>query len=138
MWEFTSLLNQDQKYFLHSDSAAFNAQSCWLFLTTKRHLMKNQRKVKNLKSSRRNLGNLLRVASLRITCSLTGVPLAFQEMLDIMKAIYDMMGKCTYPVLKEDAPRQHVETFFQVGLQKEVREKQGEKLRGNLFVFKVS
>lgn len=38
-------------------------------------------------------------------------------MLDIMKAIYDMMGKCTYPVLKEDAPRQHVETFFQVGLQ---------------------
>lgn len=39
----------------------------------------------------------------------------FQEMLDIMKAIYDMMGKCTYPVLKEDAPRQHVETFFQVG-----------------------
>uniref|UniRef100_A0A8B9RWB9 Kv channel-interacting protein 4 n=1 Tax=Accipiter nisus TaxID=211598 RepID=A0A8B9RWB9_9AVES len=34
-------------------------------------------------------------------------------MLDIMKAIYDMMGKCTYPVLKEDAPRQHVETFFQ-------------------------
>lgn len=40
----------------------------------------------------------------------------FQEMLDIMKAIYDMMGKCTYPVLKEDAPRQHVETFFQVGM----------------------
>ena len=25
------------------------------------------------------------------------------------------MGKCTYPVLKEDTPRQHVETFFQVG-----------------------
>uniref|UniRef100_A0A2K5LSF8 Kv channel-interacting protein 4 n=2 Tax=Cercopithecinae TaxID=9528 RepID=A0A2K5LSF8_CERAT len=40
-------------------------------------------------------------------------PFTFQEMLDIMKAIYDMMGKCTYPVLKEDAPRQHVETFFQ-------------------------
>ncbi|XP_069712338.1 Kv channel-interacting protein 4 isoform X6 [Phaenicophaeus curvirostris] len=38
---------------------------------------------------------------------------SFEEMLDIMKAIYDMMGKCTYPVLKEDAPRQHVETFFQ-------------------------
>ncbi|KAF7248127.1 Kv channel-interacting protein 4 [Varanus komodoensis] len=36
-----------------------------------------------------------------------------EEMLDIMKAIYDMMGKCTYPVLKEDAPRQHVENFFQ-------------------------
>ncbi|XP_067381292.1 Kv channel-interacting protein 4 isoform X4 [Channa argus] len=36
-----------------------------------------------------------------------------EEMLDIMKAIYDMMGKCTYPVLKEEAPRQHVEVFFQ-------------------------
>ncbi|XP_060544912.1 Kv channel-interacting protein 4 isoform X1 [Pantherophis guttatus] len=36
-----------------------------------------------------------------------------EEMLDIMKAIYDMMGKCTYPVLRDDAPKQHVETFFQ-------------------------
>uniref|UniRef100_UPI003AAB9DDC Kv channel-interacting protein 4-like n=1 Tax=Centroberyx gerrardi TaxID=166262 RepID=UPI003AAB9DDC len=36
-----------------------------------------------------------------------------EEMLDIMKAIYDMMGKCTYPVLKEETPRQHVEIFFQ-------------------------
>lgn len=36
-----------------------------------------------------------------------------QEMLDIMKAIYDMMGKCTYPILKEETPRQHVEVFFQ-------------------------
>ncbi|XP_037116547.1 Kv channel-interacting protein 4 isoform X5 [Syngnathus acus] len=35
------------------------------------------------------------------------------EMLDIMKAIYDMMGKCTYPVLKEETPRQHVDVFFQ-------------------------
>ena len=37
-------------------------------------------------------------------------------MLDIMKAIYDMMGKCTYPVLKEEAPRQHVEVFFQASV----------------------
>ncbi|KAJ6668080.1 hypothetical protein lerEdw1_016401 [Lerista edwardsae] len=37
-----------------------------------------------------------------------------EEMMDIVKAIYDMMGKYTYPVLKEDAPRQHVEVFFQV------------------------
>ncbi|XP_023685549.1 Kv channel-interacting protein 4-like isoform X2 [Paramormyrops kingsleyae] len=35
------------------------------------------------------------------------------EMLDIMRAIYSMMGRCTYPVLKDDAPRQHVEIFFQ-------------------------
>uniref|UniRef100_A0A8C4RM27 Kv channel-interacting protein 4 n=1 Tax=Erpetoichthys calabaricus TaxID=27687 RepID=A0A8C4RM27_ERPCA len=36
-----------------------------------------------------------------------------EEMLDIMKAIYDMMGKYTYPVLKEETPKQHVEIFFQ-------------------------
>uniref|UniRef100_A0A3P9A8Y1 Kv channel-interacting protein 4 n=1 Tax=Esox lucius TaxID=8010 RepID=A0A3P9A8Y1_ESOLU len=36
-----------------------------------------------------------------------------EEMLDIMKAIYDMMGKCTYPLVKDDTPRQHVELFFQ-------------------------
>lgn len=35
-------------------------------------------------------------------------------MTDIVKAIYDMMGKYTYPVLKMDAPKQHVEAFFQV------------------------
>lgn len=35
-------------------------------------------------------------------------------MMDIVKAIYDMMGKYTYPVLKEDTPRQHVDAFFQV------------------------
>lgn len=37
-----------------------------------------------------------------------------QEMLDIMKSIYDMMGKYTYPAMREDAPREHVENFFQV------------------------
>lgn len=37
-----------------------------------------------------------------------------QEMLDIMKSIYDMMGKYTYPCMQEDAPREHVESFFQV------------------------
>ncbi|XP_018417257.1 PREDICTED: Kv channel-interacting protein 4 isoform X6 [Nanorana parkeri] len=36
-----------------------------------------------------------------------------EEMLDIMKAIYDMMGKCTYPLVRDDAPKQHVENFFQ-------------------------
>lgn len=38
----------------------------------------------------------------------------WQEMTDIVKAIYDMMGKYTYPVLKTDAPKQHVDAFFQV------------------------
>lgn len=73
------------------------------------------------------MSKLLRAVSLHVACSLMGVPYAFQEMLDIMKAIYDMMGKCTYPVLKEDAPRQHVETFFQVGMQTRVR--RGYKIR---------
>ncbi|XP_053572143.1 Kv channel-interacting protein 1 isoform X2 [Bombina bombina] len=36
-----------------------------------------------------------------------------EEMMNIVKAIYDMMGKYTYPVLKDDAPKQHVDLFFQ-------------------------
>ncbi|XP_062958148.1 Kv channel-interacting protein 2 isoform X4 [Cynocephalus volans] len=36
-----------------------------------------------------------------------------EEMLDIMKSIYDMMGKYTYPALREEAPKEHVESFFQ-------------------------
>ncbi|XP_043559856.1 Kv channel-interacting protein 1-like isoform X4 [Chiloscyllium plagiosum] len=35
-----------------------------------------------------------------------------EEMTDIVRAIYDMMGKYTYPVLKDDAPRHHVDVFF--------------------------
>lgn len=31
-----------------------------------------------------------------------------------MKSIYDMMGRHTYPLLREDAPLEHVERFFQV------------------------
>ncbi|KAK1161129.1 Kv channel-interacting protein 1 isoform X1 [Acipenser oxyrinchus oxyrinchus] len=36
-----------------------------------------------------------------------------EEMTDIVRAIYDMMGKYTYPVLRRDTPRQHVDAFFQ-------------------------
>ncbi|XP_042288862.1 Kv channel-interacting protein 2-like isoform X2 [Thunnus maccoyii] len=36
-----------------------------------------------------------------------------EEMLDIMTSIYDMMGKYTYPTMQDDAPRDHVESFFQ-------------------------
>ncbi|XP_055074754.2 A-type potassium channel modulatory protein KCNIP2 [Misgurnus anguillicaudatus] len=35
-----------------------------------------------------------------------------EEMNDIMKSIYDMMGKCTYPCMKDSAPKDHVESFF--------------------------
>ncbi|KAM9495662.1 A-type potassium channel modulatory protein KCNIP1 isoform 1-T1 [Clarias gariepinus] len=36
-----------------------------------------------------------------------------EEMTDIVSAIYDMMGKYTYPALKIDTPKQHVDAFFQ-------------------------
>ncbi|NXW11578.1 CSEN protein, partial [Fregetta grallaria] len=35
------------------------------------------------------------------------------EMLEIMKSIYDMMGRCTHPTLRDSAPAEHVELFFQ-------------------------
>lgn len=31
-----------------------------------------------------------------------------------MKSIYDMMGRCTHPTLRDSAPAEHVELFFQV------------------------
>lgn len=37
--------------------------------------------------------------------------------MDIMHSIYSMMGKHTYPSLKDaakDAPKEHVDSFFQV------------------------
>ncbi|MBN3280309.1 CSEN protein, partial [Polyodon spathula] len=36
-----------------------------------------------------------------------------EEMLAIMKSIYDMMGNYTYPSVREDTPFEHVEKFFQ-------------------------
>uniref|UniRef100_A0A8C2Z0I4 Potassium voltage-gated channel interacting protein 2 n=1 Tax=Cyclopterus lumpus TaxID=8103 RepID=A0A8C2Z0I4_CYCLU len=39
--------------------------------------------------------------------------ISFEEMFDIMKSIYDMMGKYTYPTMQDDIPREHVESFFQ-------------------------
>ncbi|CAM4653981.1 unnamed protein product [Leuciscus chuanchicus] len=35
-----------------------------------------------------------------------------EEMNDIMKSIYDMMGKYTHPYMKDSAPTEHVESFF--------------------------
>lgn len=37
-----------------------------------------------------------------------------QEMLAIMKSIYDMMGRYTYPSVRDEAPSEHVDKFFQV------------------------
>lgn len=39
-------------------------------------------------------------------------------MTEIVHAIYDMMGKYTYPALKGDVPKQHVDAFFQVSVNK--------------------
>ncbi|XP_043106686.1 Kv channel interacting protein 3b, calsenilin isoform X5 [Puntigrus tetrazona] len=36
-----------------------------------------------------------------------------EEMLAIMKSIYDMMGRYTFPCVKDDAACEHVEKFFQ-------------------------
>ncbi|TRZ00271.1 hypothetical protein DNTS_003720 [Danionella cerebrum] len=36
-----------------------------------------------------------------------------EEMTEIVRAIYDMMGKYTYPALKGDVPKQHVDIFFE-------------------------
>ncbi|XP_064816496.1 Kv channel-interacting protein 4-like isoform X3 [Oncorhynchus masou masou] len=36
-----------------------------------------------------------------------------EEMTDIMSSIYDMMGTCTYPCMQNDAPKEHVDNFFQ-------------------------
>uniref|UniRef100_A0A8C0HCH7 Potassium voltage-gated channel interacting protein 3 n=1 Tax=Chelonoidis abingdonii TaxID=106734 RepID=A0A8C0HCH7_CHEAB len=36
-----------------------------------------------------------------------------EEMLAIMKSIYNMMGRYTYPIVRDDAPIEHVEKFFQ-------------------------
>uniref|UniRef100_A0AAV2MNA3 EF-hand domain-containing protein n=1 Tax=Knipowitschia caucasica TaxID=637954 RepID=A0AAV2MNA3_KNICA len=36
-----------------------------------------------------------------------------EEMLAIMKSIYDMMGRYTYPCVRDDAPSEHVDKFFQ-------------------------
>uniref|UniRef100_UPI003AAB88C9 A-type potassium channel modulatory protein KCNIP2-like isoform X6 n=1 Tax=Centroberyx gerrardi TaxID=166262 RepID=UPI003AAB88C9 len=35
-----------------------------------------------------------------------------EEMTDIMCSIYDMMGKYTYPCMKDNAPKEHVDNFF--------------------------
>lgn len=40
--------------------------------------------------------------------------LSQQEMLAIMKSIYDMMGRYTYPCVRDEAPYEHVDKFFQV------------------------
>ncbi|XP_028258222.1 Kv channel-interacting protein 2-like [Parambassis ranga] len=36
-----------------------------------------------------------------------------EEMTDIMHSIYEMMGKYTYPSVKDNAPKEHVDSFFQ-------------------------
>ncbi|NXC45143.1 CSEN protein, partial [Penelope pileata] len=36
-----------------------------------------------------------------------------EEMLAIMRSIYDMMGRCTLPAPRDSAPAEHVEHFFQ-------------------------
>lgn len=48
----------------------------------------------------------------------------FQEMLAILKSIYDMMGRYTYPCVRDEAPYEHVDKFFQVRNAQRQNEKQ--------------
>ncbi|XP_068012727.1 calsenilin-like [Melanerpes formicivorus] len=36
-----------------------------------------------------------------------------EEMLEMMKSIYSLMGRCTHPPLRDSAPAEHVDLFFQ-------------------------
>lgn len=59
-----------------------------------------------------------------------------QEMLAIMKSIYDMMGRYTYPCVRDEAPYEHVDKFFQVtNAQKGNKKKQASVLFWVLFLF---
>lgn len=62
--------------------------------------------------------NRLHIGSWVHTCVfaiVTAINIHFlQEMLAIMKSIYDMMGRHTSPCVKDDAAFEHVEKFFQV------------------------
>lgn len=62
--------------------------------------------------------------------------LSVQEMLAIMKSIYDMMGRYTTPSVKEDDPSEHVEKFFQVNEQENRR--QSYVLSGFVHLFVTS
>uniref|UniRef100_A0A673BBN9 Kv channel interacting protein 1 b n=1 Tax=Sphaeramia orbicularis TaxID=375764 RepID=A0A673BBN9_9TELE len=56
----------------------------------------------------------LRLSFIDLLTSRSGLPTSFSfEMTEIVRAIYDMMGKYTYPALKGDVPQQHVDAFFQ-------------------------
>ncbi|KFV71978.1 Calsenilin, partial [Dryobates pubescens] len=36
-----------------------------------------------------------------------------EEMLEMMKSIYSLMGRCTHPPLRDSTPAEHVDLFFQ-------------------------
>ncbi|KAI5622117.1 Kv channel interacting protein 3a, calsenilin isoform X6 [Silurus asotus] len=48
-----------------------------------------------------------------------------EEMLLIMKSIYDMMGRYTYPSVRDEAPSEHVEKFFQKMIMKSIYDMMG-------------
>ena len=52
-----------------------------------------------------------------------------EEMLDIVTAIYEMMGRYTEPSIDDTTAREHVERVFQVGTRGE-RERERERERG--------
>uniref|UniRef100_A0A8C6Z0U7 Calsenilin-like n=1 Tax=Nothoprocta perdicaria TaxID=30464 RepID=A0A8C6Z0U7_NOTPE len=51
-----------------------------------------------------------------------------EEMLAIVQSIYAMLGRCTRPALRPEAPARHVERFFQVGRAARDGERDGGRL----------
>lgn len=58
-------------------------------------------------------------------------------MLAIMKSIYDMMGRYTYPCVRDEAPYEHVDKFFQVISAKKGNKKQASVLFWVFFLIVV-
>lgn len=57
-------------------------------------------------------------------------------MLAIMKSIYDMMGRYTYPCVRDEAPYEHVDKFFQVQNAHKYKKDTSTQLQGLFFLLK--
>lgn len=53
-----------------------------------------------------------------------------------MKSIYDMMGRYTYPCVRDEAPYEHVDKFFQVQNAHKYKKDTSTQLQGLFFLLK--
>lgn len=76
-----------------------------------------QRRLHHQRGAPNHFSLSLSLVCLKVVCHVDSESVAHvlhQEMTDIICSIYDMMGKHTYPNIKDSAPREHVDSFFQV------------------------